>query len=639
MTPAKILIVEDERVVARDIQYRLTRLGYQVAGVTCFGEEAVKLAGETSPDLVLMDIRLEGEMDGVVAAQEIRNRYLLPVVYLTAYADEDTLQRARVTEPFGYILKPFDERELHTVIEMALYKHQAERRLRESEHRYAVTLSSIGDGVIATDSNGRVTFLNPTAQKLTGWSTDEAAGRPLPEVFRIINEDTRNTVEDPVVKVLREGIVVGLANHTLLIHRDGHELPIDDCGAPIRDDRGGVTGAVLVFHDMSDRRRLEEQIRQSQKMEAVGRLAGGVAHDFNNLLTAIICFSELLLLKRPPEERARELIGEIHKAGERGARLINQLLAFSRKQVLTLTVLNLNSVIAGMQKMLATLIGEDIELQVQGDRDLGLVKADLSQIEQVIINLAVNAKDAMAGGGVLTLESANQEVDEAFAAANPDMRPGSYVRLRVSDTGRGIDPSVFPYLFEPFFTTKEIGKGTGLGLATVYGIVKQSGGHIVVSSSPGNGTTFHVYLPQLPAGATTDEAARLASAALPQGGETILLVEDDKLVRGLSRSVLADSGYTVLEAVDGADAMRVCAAFPGKIHLMVTDVVMPGMSGRELADRLVAERPGLRILYVSGYTSDKVIARGVVEGDTDLLRKPFRSVELARKVRTILDRS
>ncbi len=265
MTPASILIVEDDRVVARDIQHHLAGFGYTVAGTTAFGEDAVRLAEEARPDLVLMDIRLAGAMDGIEAARRLRERCRVPVVYLTAYADEETLRRARVTEPFGYILKPFEDRELHTVIEMALYKHQAERRLLESERRYAVTLASIGDAVIATDGRGQVTFLNPAAEALTGWPGAEAAGRPLPEVFRIVNEETRRPAEDPASKVLRLGTVVGLANHTLLLARGGREVPIDDSGAPIRDDRGDVTGVVLVFHDVAEQRRAEAALRESEE--------------------------------------------------------------------------------------------------------------------------------------------------------------------------------------------------------------------------------------------------------------------------------------------------------------------------------------------------------------------------------------
>lgn len=292
--PNRILVVEDEGIVSRDIQNRLTSLGYVVAGSAETGVEAIRLAGERRPNLVLMDVRLKGDMDGVEAAEHIRANWQIPIVYLTAYADDATLQRARVTEPFGYILKPFEERELPTVIEMALYKHAAERRLRLSERRYATTLQSIGDAVIATDAEGRVTFLNPVAEALTGWPAAEAIGQPLDEVFRIIGEQSRQTVENPVTRVLREGTIVGLGNHTVLIARDGREHLIDDCAAPIHDE-DRCTGAVLVFRDITEKRRLEEQLRQAQRMEGIGRLAGGIAHDFNNLLTIINGYCRLIL--------------------------------------------------------------------------------------------------------------------------------------------------------------------------------------------------------------------------------------------------------------------------------------------------------------------------------------------------------
>jgi PAS domain S-box-containing protein len=765
MTAARVLIVEDERVVARHIQTRLAHLGYDTVGITGSGEEAVRLAAELRPDLVLMDIRLDGPMDGVAAAQQIRDRSQVPVVYLTAYADDDTLRRARVTEPFGYVLKPFDERELRTAVEMALYKHQAERRLRDSERRYAVTLSSIGDGVIATDGTGRVTFLNPAAEALTGWPRDEAAGRPVAEVFRLADERTRAPAEDPVTKVLRDGAAVGLANHTLLLRRDGHAVPIDDSGAPIRDDSGALAGAVLVFHDVTERRRAEEELRhsrqryetlvnsvdgivweadartfhftfvsrqaerilghpparwlaqpnfwqdhlhpedrhhavavrqaathdhrdyhlsyrmwaadgrevwledrvhvvaegrdvvalrgvmvdvtqerrleaqylQAQKMEAVGRLAGGVAHDFNNLLTAVLGYSQLLLARLERDDPARELAGEIHRAGEQAAALTRRLLAFSRKQVLQLTVFSLNDVIAGMRKMLATLIGEDVEIHVQLDPALGLVRADPAQVEQVIVNLAVNARDAMPQGGRLELETANEDLVPGVAAGNPGLPPGPYVRLTVRDSGCGMDADTLGRIFEPFFTTKEVGKGTGLGLATAYGIVQQSGGRIAVESSPGRGATFHIYLPRLGDPVVAPRGSPAAPARWPGGSETVLLAEDDKAVRDFARALLADTGYRVLEAADGLDALRVCETHPGPIHLLLTDVVMPGMTGRTLADHLVALRPGLRVLYMSGYTDDAVLRRGVVEADTAFLAKPFRPEELARKVREVLD--
>jgi PAS domain S-box-containing protein len=636
MNPVTILIVEDDRIVARDIQNRLTLLGYAVIGVTRSGEEAIQLATQLHPDLVLMDIRLEEGMDGVTAAQEIRNRLHLPVIYLTAYADEETLERARVTEPLGYILKPFEERELRTAIEMALYKHKAERRLRESERRYAITLSSIGDAVIATDNQARIEFLNPTAAKLTGWKPEESVGQPLHEVFRIVNEQTRQPIENPVAKILREGKVIGLANHTMLLARDGREIPIEDCGAPIIDDKGKITGSVLVFHDVRERRRLEEQFLQAQKMETVGRLAGGVAHDFNNLLTVINGYSQLVLNSLHPDDPNRQLLTEILNCGERAAKLTRQLLAFSRKQMLQPQVVSLNSLLTDLLKMLTRLIGEDIELALVPDPALGLAKVDPGQFEQAIINLAINARDAMPRGGRLILETHNAELDADYAERHSDVRPGRYVRVSVSDTGDGMDEATKARIFEPFFTTKGVGKGTGLGLAMVYGFVKQSGGHIEVFSQLGQGTMFRVYLPRA---VETNPSPKSSGEipTIPRGHETVLLVEDEEAVRNLSRIVLQACGYTVLEARDGQEGISIAQQHQGTIDLLLTDLVMPRMSGHQLADLLVQTRPHMRILFMSGYNDEAIRRHGQDQTAVALLEKPFAPISLARKIREVLD--
>ena len=361
MTRARILVVEDEGIVAQDIRNRLTRHGYTVVGVVETGADAVRLTAELQPDLVLMDIHLKGPMDGVEAAEQIRAGSPIPVVYLTAYADDATLRRARVTEPFGYILKPFEERELPTILEMALYKNAAERRLRASERRFATTLSSIGDGVIATDAEGRVSFLNPVAEALTGWAAAEAAGRPLAEVFRTLDEHSRAVLDAPFV---REGVACARAS-VLLVSRDGRERPIDGRSAPIHDDNGRCTGAVLVFRDVTEKRRLEEQLFHARRMEGIGRLAGGVAHDFNNLLTVILGYGNLLLHSSDADHPWFNMIAEIHKAGERAANLTHQLLAFSRKQLLQPKILDLNKVVANMETMLGRLIGTHIRMSTR----------------------------------------------------------------------------------------------------------------------------------------------------------------------------------------------------------------------------------------------------------------------------------
>jgi CheY-like chemotaxis protein len=372
-------------------------------------------------------------------------------------------------------------------------------------------------------------------------------------------------------------------------------------------------------------------------MEAVGRLAGGVAHDFNNLLTVITGFCELLLRTHDLDDPSRALVEEILRSGERAATLTRQLLAFSRKQMLLPQVISFNAVVADMEKMLRRVIGEDIDLVSVPGPDLGYVLADKGQLAQVILNLVVNARDAMPRGGKLTLETANVYFDEAYAATHPEVRPGAHVMLAVSDTGCGMTEEVRAHVFEPFFTTKEPGKGTGLGLATVFGIVKQSGGHITVYTEVGVGTTFKLYLP-LVGERSRKVQPEIAVRELPQGTETILLVEDADPVRALAREVLQRSGYTILEARHGLEALVVAEQFKGKIDLLVTDVVMPQMGGPELAKLLRDARPGTKVLYLSGYTDDAVFRHGLLEGETAFVQKPFAMAVLARKVREVLDR-
>jgi PAS domain S-box-containing protein len=387
--------------------------------------------------------------------------------------------------------------------------------------------------------------------------------------------------------------------------------------------------------DVTEQRHLEEQFRQSQKMEAVGQLAGGIAHDFNNLLTAILGNTQLLLRDIPPGDSKRGDVEEIRKASERAASLTRQLLAYSRRQMLQPEVLDLNVVVAEMDKMLRRLIGEHIALAAVLAPDLGRVRADPNQIEQVIVNLAVNARDAMPDGGKVTIETANVDLDEGFAQAHLGSVPGSYAMLAVTDTGQGMDAGVRAHLFEPFFTTKEVGKGTGLGLATVYGIVKQSGGYISVYSELGRGSSFKIYLPRIETPAETPASIQKGGPA--PGSETVLVVEDEPAVLSLSRRALEAQGYVVLAASDAAAALRVVERHGGTIHLLLTDVVMPGLSGRELADRLAAQRPGIRVLYMSGYPGDAVVQHGTLPPGSAFLQKPFSPDGLARKVRDVLD--
>jgi two-component system cell cycle sensor histidine kinase/response regulator CckA len=390
-----------------------------------------------------------------------------------------------------------------------------------------------------------------------------------------------------------------------------------------------------VIHDITQRRQLEEQLRQAQKMEAVGRLAGGVAHDFNNLLMIIKGNSEMMLERLGATERSRKNAGEIDKAADKAASLTRQLLAFSRMQVIQPKILDLNLVVDEMARMLGPLIGDHIELNIVSGASLGAVKADQGQIEQVLMNLVINGRDAMPKGGILTIEIANIFLDQAHACQHAEMRPGNYVMMAVSDTGLGMEAETQTHIFEPFFTTKELGKGTGLGLATVYGAVKQNGGWIWVYSEPGRGTTFKIYLPQVEQVVDAPDQGRVDGPPL-HGSETILLVEDQDAIRDVAREFLKSSGYTILEARDGIEALQVAQEHHGDIDLLLTDVVMPRMGGPELAIRLANLRPQMKAIYMSGYTEFAKDNRKLAESEKAILQKPFALVTLARKVREVL---
>ncbi|HYT90891.1 MAG TPA: response regulator [Gemmataceae bacterium] len=633
MIGASILVAEDDVPSAVSLQHRLEDMGLRVAAVAS-GEEAVRAAERLTPDLVLMDIRLPGVLDGIDAAARIRDRFDVPVVYLAAHPDDATLARARRTTPSGFLLQPVAERDLRFTVEMALHKHFLEKRLRESEGKLATTLDSIGDAVIATDADGRVSFMNPVAESLTGWRREEAYGLPLKSVFRTVEQPPRDGAE---------GQLPGLFKHTRLMSRQGVESPIDNRATPVRDARGKIRGAVLVFRDVSERvkaeeslRRAEEELRQAQKMEAVGRLAGGVAHDINNMMTIVMGYGETAVAQMKPDDPLRGMVEEMRRAGERSAAITRQLLAFCRKQLLNPVVVNLGTVVAGAEKLLRRLIGEDVQLVSVCAPDVGCVKADPGQLEQILLNLAINARDAMPQGGKLSIEVRNADLEEACPPQSAPGQPGAYLLLAVSDTGCGMNEATRARAFEPFFTTKEEGRGTGLGLATVYGIVKQSGGHIYVHSEPGRGTTFKIYLPRVSASGNFSPAQ--APAGAPRGHETVMLVEDDDGVRALTRAILRQYGYTVLEAANGPEALRQCRERAEPVHLLLTDAIMPHMSGRILAERLTAQSPTTRVLFMSGYTEDSVLRHGVQAAQVPFIQKPFTAHALALKVREALDR-
>jgi two-component system cell cycle sensor histidine kinase/response regulator CckA len=628
MNTIRILVVEDEIIIAMEIKDRLNKLGYKVSSVVSSGEEAIKKITEKASDLVLMDIMLEGKMDGVEAAEHIRKRFDIPVIYLSAYSDNTTLERAKITEPFGYILKPFDERELHTAIEIALYRHKMERRIKESEHWFSATLKSIGDAVITTDTKRNVTFMNPMAEKLTGWSLQEVIGKPLEAVFCIINEKSRTPVESPADKALIEQVVAGIDSHSILISKNGKEIPIDDSAAPIKDEKGEVTGMVLVFRDITERKKLEKQLQQAQKMEAIGTLAGGIAHDFNNLLTAIRGSVDISMLSIKPTDPIFQDLKEIQISSDRASDLIRQLLMFSRNQPMEFAFFSLNKILENLLKMLHRLIGEDIGISTSLYSNLWSIRADKVTLEQVIVNLAINARDAMSNGGKLSIRTENVTLNEDYCQSVPDARPGKFVRLSVTDTGVGMNSETVQRIFEPFFSTKGPAKGTGLGLSVVYGIIQQHGGWINVYSEPGHGTSFKIYLPAYSEKEEKKSEQKISMAALRGSNERLLLVEDEKNVREFVSKALAQCGYKLFIAENSQQAMEIFKKEKGKFDLVFSDVVLPDKNGIELVESLRAKKKDIRILLSSGYTDHKSQWPLIQEKGFRFLQKPYTLTDL-----------
>jgi PAS domain S-box-containing protein len=484
--------------------------------------------------------------------------------------------------------------------------------------------------ITALKPDGTVEIWNAAAERVFGWRAEEVLGQPLPMVPR----DQEAEFQDLFGRGLRGEPLIGIEVRRQ--RKDGSFVDVSLSTASLHGANGDIVGMLGIMVDVTERKQLEEQVRQSQKMDAIGQLAAGVAHDFSNLLTVIQGRSELLQRRLGADDAAQRDLELIRTTAARAAAVTRQLLAFSRKQLLQPRILNLNARVAEMAVMLRQLIGEHIDLVTRLDPALGSVNADPAQLEQVILNLMVNARDAMPDGGRLTLTTANVEGDEILRRHQAAATAGPYVQLTVSDTGVGMDPATQARIFEPFFTTKPSGEGTGLGLSTVYGIVKQHGGHVSIESAPGQGSTFTVYLPLLAQAAETIEVGP-ADTEAARGCETVLLVEDEAAVRSMARDVLELSGYTVLEAANGEAALGVAKEHRGPIHVLLTDVVMPGMNGRMLADRLVRMRPDLKVLYMSGYTNDAVLRCGVVASGLGWLEKPFTSDGVARKLRQVLE--
>ncbi|MCU1386423.1 MAG: sensor protein [Acidobacteria bacterium] len=638
--PLRLLVVDDvpehARMVEefirasdsfRDARVRLA-VTYDAALAACL---------EETFDVAFFDYWI-GSRDGLSLLKELRHNGVdAPVIVLTSRGAEEIAVEAMKAGAADYLSKAHLTVEaLERAIRHAVALHAEERQrwhaeaaLRASEERFRALVENSSDALLLIDGHGRISYLSPSSERHLGWAPDRMVGR---SIFDFLHPDERAMVGARMAETLASpGRTI--VEHVRFHHADGSWRIMEGVAVNRLSDPA-VAGIVINARDITERRKLEEQLRQAQKMEAVGQLAGGVAHDFNNLLTAILGYCHLMLDEIPEEDPLRLDLLEIQAAGDRAAALTRQLLAFSRRQMLQPQVVDINTLVSQLERLLRRLISEDVELVTVLAPGLHPVTIDPASVEQILVNLAVNARDAMPTGGRLTIETANVDLDETYAVTHVTMTPGAYVMLAVSDTGAGMDAATRTRVFEPFFTTKEQGKGSGLGLATVYGMVKQSAGFIWVYSEPGHGTAFKVYLPITRAAAAAPPPA--AAAAIGHGWETVLLVEDEDAVRALAREVLRRHGYAVLEARHGVDALRVAERHSDAIHLLVTDVVMPHMSGRELAQRLTATRPETKTLFMSGYTDHALLPEDVTPG-AEFMQKPFTPDAFARRIRRMLD--
>ena len=638
--PLKVLLVEDNPGDACLIREMLVEVPHARFEVELADRLATGLVRIRAGDIhaLLLDLGLPDSRghDTFVAAQAEASH--IPIIVLTGLGDEALALRTVQEGAQDYLVKgQVDASLLERTIRYAVERKKAERALRSSEMALRQSEASFRSlvlnspyAIFRSSLDGGFLDANPALVSMLGYGSDsELMAQDLSA--DLIGDPSQSKILLEFFKSQTQfrGIEVGWKQ------KDGKLITVSLTGRPVRDEEGTLKHFEMIAEDVTERKALEAQLRQSQKMESVGRLAGGVAHDFNNLLSVILGHTEVLEDSLDQSNELFKHAEAIRKAGLRAASLTRQLLAFSRQQMLEPKVINLNKVVTDTEEMLRRLIGEDIELTTVLEPALGQVKADQGQIEQVIMNLIVNARDAMPQGGKLAIETANVDLDEAFAQQHPPTLPGRHVLLAVTDTGVGMDRERQAHIFEPFFTTKG-SKGTGLGLAVVYGVVKQSSGYIWVYSEPGKGATFKIYLPRV------EEAVEKASPSTSppeylKGSETVLLVEDEESLRRLTRSLLEQSGYTVLEASEGAEALQIAHQHQGTIHLLLTDVVMPGTGGRVLAEKIALTYPDTKVLFMSGYTDYAVTAHGVLEEGTFLLQKPFTRGALMGKVREVLD--
>jgi PAS domain S-box-containing protein len=642
----KILVVDDHPVFLKMMTALLEKEGHIVL-TAGDGLSALTILQTFRPDVIFLDLVMPG-ISGEKLCRRIRKdpRWKdIYVVIVSAVAAEEGLNFSEFGADACIAKGPFNSMAKHiiTVLDQfnhktatsqpgaimgleGLYSSHITQELLSLKSHFDTILRSMIEGILEINPEGKIIYANPAAISLIGLPEEDLLASSLPKLF---GEEDQKRVESLLAS--KDTWSRAISEESLL-KMNGREVSLSSIPIVGQGDRN----LILLLNDVTERKRLEAQLLQAQKMEAIGTLAGGIAHDFNNLLTIIHSHCQLALLDVKEGDALRRKFEAIQNAAERAAALTRQLLVFSRRQVMEMKVIDVNNLVQDLEKMLRRVLGEDIELVTKLDKELGKIKADPGQIEQIVLNLAINARDAMPRGGRLAIETANAVLDENSSLLQLGVAPGRYVSLSVSDTGVEMTPEIREKIFEPFFTTKEKGKGTGLGLSIVYGIVRQSGGRIMVSSHPGQGTTFQIYLPQVTS-SPGGEGEVIAKGDLPRGNETILVVEDEEEVRKLAVEILHRQKYEVLEAADGEKAFVVCEKHKGPIHLLLADVVMPGLNGPDLARRLKYLYPEIKVIFMSGYSDKGIFQQGILDPETGLLQKPFSLESLTGKVREVLN--
>ena len=611
----QILVVEDEGLIAADIQRRLQRLGYPAPAVASSGEEALQRVRSTPFDLILMDIRLEGGMDGIATAEVMKTELRAPVVYITAHSDLETVGRAKLTEPLGYLLKPISDGDLRSAVQVAIYKHEMDRRVRASEAWLWTTVRSVGEGIIATDSAGDVVFMNPVAEQLTGWLHKDAYRLPLMDVLALREESTGQPAGNPVFGLLPEE-----TRTYILVSKTGENTAVEMACFENRSAEE-LLGAILVVRDVRTRKETEGRLIQSQRMEAVANLAGGLAHDFTNQLMVISGYADELSTRLSGEDRDQAL--EIKQVASIAASTTGQLLTLGRRDIPRAELLDVNGVIAEIQPLIRHTLGTACSLTADLGSPQGFIRADRNQFKQVLLNLAIHAREAMPGGGEMRLETSIWEVGLESAAARV-YRPALYVRIRVTDTDECLEPETLSHIFEPCFTGQKCGSPPALALPVAHSIVVQNGGYIAAKSEAGKGTSLEILLPCVGSFHGFGDAP------------TVLLVEDEDSVRRLIHKFLERGGYQILEARNGEEAAALAALCQKPIRILVSDVAMRGMTGPDLAKQLALRYPGMKVLFLSGYRHHTLEHEALWKDGLNLLPKPFPAEELLRRVKVLL---